>query len=230
MKLISVCLLFSFSIILSSCHQNNSRSSAKNKDSTKQAQKAPTTVTDPFYAKIAGKNFLIVPGGSIGKITIGEKTEDLQMLGRPQKSDAGMCKSLGSWFYGDSTNGIRKELDIFSECDPADSMRPHVKWIRTTDPVFKTENGLGVNSSFEKIKAVFPSMETIGTFTAENDGHDMVLMNKADAGITFEIEAEKGEPSGKCRGVVAGKPGEKVPSLYFTFYKDLKYLSNNANQ
>jgi hypothetical protein len=211
---------------MSSCHENSSKNNTKNADSTKQANSAQTrAVNDPFYSKIADENYLIVPGKSIGKLKIGEKTEELQMLGRPQKSDAGMCKSLGSWFYGDSTNGIRKELDIFSECDPADSMRPHVKWIRTTDPVFKTEKGLGVNSSFEDIQTVFPSLEAIGTFTAKNDGHDMVLMNDVHTGITFEIEAEKGKPSGKCRGVVVGKPGEKVPSLYFTFYKDLKYYN-----
>lgn len=213
---------------LSSCHENSSKSNTKSADSTKQVSSQATEVTDPFYSKIADENYLIVAGKSIGKIAVGEKTEALQMLGRPQKSDAGMCKSLGSWFYGDSTNEIKKELDIFSECDPADSMRPHVKWIRTTDPAFKTEKGLGVSSAFAKIHEAFPSLEPIGTFTAKNNGHDMVLMNDINAGITFEIEAEKDKPSGKCRGVVVGKPGEKIPSLYFSFYKNLEYVSNNA--
>ncbi len=212
--------------LLLACNSHTNHST-DNRDSIPSFEKMPAKNAgqkDSFFRKIKGGNAVILPGRSIGNLQVGEKTDHLQRLGKPQKGDAGMCKSLGRWFYGRNKDQS-KELDVFSECDPDDEMRPHVKWIRTTDPGFKTRSGIGVNSSFKDIKAVYPDLVTVASYTSASDStQQMIILNARAKGITFEVPAFNNLPQkgGLCTALVVHDPDKKMPSLYFSFYKELK--------
>lgn len=221
---------FAFSIcavLIAACAVSCNNSSKNSSDgqiaaSISDAQFVNIYHPDPFFLKIKGQHADIIPGESIGRFSVGEKTDSLQILGTPQKGDAGMCKSLSRWFYGDSSMSIQKELDIFSECDPDDDMRPHIKWIRTTDPTFKTKKNIGVGSTLKEIKSKFDSLVVFATYTAIADSAKMQLWYAKHRGITFEITA--GTSGDSCRAVMVYSSRDKLPSMYFSFYKDLDYV------
>lgn len=217
-------------IWMSACQSNGNKSK---KESTlpflSEAQYVTIHKPDTFFLKIKGPRPLITPGGAMGRFSVGEKTDSLQALRRPDKGDAGMCKSLSRWFYGDSSRPPRNELVIFSACDPDDDMRPHIKWIRTTDPAFKTTEGLGVGSSWKALSKVYPDVETVATYKTD-DSTAVDMVHPTGEGITFEVRAPKGKPRAKdtCVGVVVHAGDTKMPSMYFPFYNDLQIRQSNA--
>lgn len=128
-----------------------------------------------------------------------------------------MCKSLGQWFYG--KENLKRSLIVFSECDPGDEMKPHVIWIRTNDPAFKTKEGLGVGSTIEEIQLVFPNLEILGTYGDMLSKKTIVLLNAQKAGITFEVEKEAMEI---CHAIMVNEPGKSPHIAYFDFYPGLE--------
>ncbi len=196
----------------------------KNKDSgtslatsLSDAQFVNIAHADPFFLKIKGDRSLITPGESLGSLAVGAPMDSLEKLGKPDKGDAGMCKSLSRWFYGDSAS--QEQLDVFAECDPDDDMRPHIKWIRTTDPTFKTAAGIGVGSPWEAIQENFASLDPFASYTAASDSVKMQMFSAENQGITFEMAVE----ADTCRAIIVYARKEKMPAMYFSFYPDLKY-------
>ena len=222
---VCVSVLLLCPLLLAGACQNNSNKS-KNEvalPSLSEGQFVTIHKPDTFFLKISGPQPLIAPGGAIGRFSVGEKTDSLQVLRRPDSGDAGMCKSLSRWLYGDSSHEPRKELVIFSACDPDDDMRPHIKWIRTTDPAFKTAGGLGVGSNWKALSKAYPDVETVATYQAD-DSTTVEMLHVKDQGITFEVRAPKGTPRAKdtCVGVVVHGIATKMPSMYFPFYHNLQ--------
>lgn len=216
-----ISLLFT---ITTACNNSNNNTSNKSiTTSLSDAQFVSIKNPDPFFLIIKGNQKpFIIPGKSIGSLQVGAKTDSLQKLGRPQKGDAGMCKSLSRWFYGDSSMASRKELDVFSECDPDDEMRPHVKWIRTNDRAFRTKSDIGIGSTLEEIKSNFDSLVTFATYTAISDSAKMQMLQAKNSGISFEITTGEKDT---CRAILVYSPKEKIPAMYFAFYKNLQYTN-----
>lgn len=198
---------------------NNQNAETPIATSLSDAQFVSIEHPDTFLLKIKGDRPLIIPGEAIGRLEVGAVTDSLEKLGRPDKGDAGMCKSLSRWFYGDSTLSPKKQLDVFAACDPEDDMRPHLKWIRTTDPLFRTEKGIGVGSTLKEIKENFSPLVPFADYTAVGDSAKMQMLSAKSRGITFEMAVE----ADTCRAIVVYASRERMPALYFSFYPDLKY-------
>ncbi len=123
--IVGLLLLF----IFTGCKDKNKSSSIdKNETESVQSSEIKEKHIPPFFQKISGDSARIVPGKSIGNLHVGDEPEQIfKRLGSPDKGEAGMCKSLSRWFYGEETP--RRSITLFSECDPNDDMRPHLLWI-----------------------------------------------------------------------------------------------------
>ncbi len=215
----SITLLIISTILFTSCHPSNN----KNKDNTSQ-KTTKNEVIDTFFLKIKGKNASIIPGESIGVIQVGKRTQEINKLnlGQPAKSDAGMCKSLNQWTYGtDSTHF--KNLTIFSECSGKDSMRPHIQWVRTNDPKFRTKNNLQTGSSLKAIKSIYDTLALVATYHLK-DSSLVNILSAPKKGITFEINTDDNRLSSKdsCLALIIHPETQQIPRYYFSFYNDLK--------
>ncbi len=181
---------------------------------------------DTFLMKFKGAEARLLPGQSMGKIRVGERSEKINNLhlGQPDKMDAGMCKSLNRWFYGQDSS---QSLDIFSACSGEDQMKPHVKWVRTTDSLFKTKQGLQVGSRLQDIKSVYDSLLSVATYTGQ--GHALTnIITAKDRGITFEVNTVGKQLTSQdtCKAIIIHAKTEQVPRFYFSFYQNLKIKTN----
>ena len=207
-------LIFMFCLL--GCHSNSKKSSTETNSVSIKTENEDSVAL--FSQKISSESKSIVPGKSVGDIHIGDKPEQIvERLGKPSKGEAGMCKSLNRWFYGEKTS--QKSLSIFSECDPNDDMRPHVQWIRTTDPEFKTTKGLAVGSTTQEIEKTFPDMEILGNYRDTLTNEKIVLLTNFKKGITFELSLSQ---TGTCRAILINKAEKTPPLAYFDFYPELK--------
>lgn len=173
---------------------------------------------DSFVVKIAGNaQPVIIPGKAIGSITIGSNPGELmKIIGRPQNSDAAMCKSLSGWRYDKVSP---KEFDIAAECDPHHQMQPRIKWIRTTDSAFRTASGLGVGSTLQEIQAVFSKVAESSSYVDSNH-IQMQIWNSPLKHIAFEVTAAKAAQI--CKAVVVYKATGNNAELYLPFYEYMK--------
>src|SRR5699024_5561087 len=167
---------------------------------------------DSVFIKIVGhQSPLIIPGKAIGDVAIGASSASLNQLGPATDGGAATCHYIGIWRYGHNQH---YNLTAVSACDPDDDMRPHIQWLRTNDSAFKTASGLGVGSTIEEIKAVFPGMRIPITYQAD-DGMLMLLHSVKEEGIAFAMTSGKTQV---CRAVVLfPKNGSPIPWVTSVF-------------
>src|SRR5699024_4414082 len=141
---------------------------------------------------------------------------------QPSKSNADICKSLNRLTYGmDSTHF--KDLTIFSECSGKDSMRPHIQWVRTNDPKFRTKNNLQIGSNLKAIKSIYDTLILVATYHVK-DSSLVNILSAPKKGITFEINTEDNQMSSQdsCLALIVHSVSQQIPGYYFSFYNDLK--------
>ena len=169
-------------------------------------------------------NHLIVPGKSIGLIKLNEQAEVvLKLLGKPDKADAAMGKSLQTW-YADpviSRPGTPVyETDIFFARNMGSTDESsRAKQIRITSPEFKLERGIGVNTALETIQAQFPEAIKTATYTSPQNRETVSVYHDKKAGIAFEIAK-----TGKCIGIGIQEAGKSNFEVYTAFTTDFKRL------
>jgi hypothetical protein len=153
------------------------------------------------------RDFLIVPGQSIGRIQLSSNAESAyQLLGKADAGDAAMGKSIATWFFDkDST----KNLSIYTSRDlGVDNPPALIREIRVTAPRYRTADGIGPGSSKElaqtkyKLEAALPYQV----------GKDSVSLYFDRSGIGFEFYKDH-----LCRGILIYQKGVLSPNNYLKF-------------
>ena len=88
------------------------------------------------YAQEAA--WLIVPGKSIGQVTLEAPAQSLAVLGKPDGGDAAMMKAWRIWYSRKKDNSMdsSRMLAVFTAMRTQDTQ--YVKQIRVTSPRFRT--------------------------------------------------------------------------------------------
>jgi hypothetical protein len=201
-----------------SCGQKNAETETSGGDTaTQPAQADDTTITQVPPAT----SQLIVPGESIGNISIGTDATDLEtLLGKPDASDAAMGKAWLTW------NGKRDEhnnvtsLNIYTTYKDSSMRQKTVQQIRTTSSSFSTVEDLHVYASLETIKDKFSAIKKRAHYTDE--GTDIIIFDEQQKGIAFEIVAASGQQI--CTGIIVHKKGEAVTNVYRFLHPDMKFF------
>jgi len=169
------------------------------------------TVAKPVSVKTTDEKQLIVPGKSIGLTHLGQNTETLASLGRPDFSDAAMGKAWSSWY---SKDGKKNELNIYTTYKDSEMKEKVIRLIRITSPEFKTEDGIATGSSLKTIQSDFPKAVLIGKY--KDTGESVEIYDAIDSGIAFEIK------KGNCISIIVHETGKKATDEYITFHPDME--------
>jgi hypothetical protein len=163
-------------------------------------------------ASISGDK-LIVAGKQIGHIVLGLLSDSLQpMLGKPDRSDAGMGKAWLSW-YGKTRDehNNRISLDIYTTYADSTMKKRTVQQVRTTSTEYATARGIKVYNDLATIKAQYPNVAFAGRYKELNNDRVFSLYDDTASGIAFEIvEANQQQI---CIGILVHPANKKVMEI-----------------
>ena len=153
----------------------------------------------------------VVPGRSLGNLTLGAEAASLAALGPPSTSDAAMQKAWAT-LYGarSATAAPRTQLDVYTA--PANNEVNHhtVQVVRATSPWFHLANGLRVGSSLRTIRATYGALPLVATYRLATGPR--YLYDDARRGIAFEFD---GQASGsQCRALLVHAPGQDSKPVF----------------
>ncbi|WP_419802178.1 hypothetical protein [Mucilaginibacter sp.] len=198
-KLTVVCSFF----LLLACNQPQTQSA--------QTKKVADTVFSTVISaeeKLVPAAALIVPGKSIGQITLRENADSVyKALGKPDSGDAAMGKSLSTWFADHNPKGYQTQVFCVRNLGNPDENISRIKQIRVTSPYFKTSERIGAGSTLTEIQTKFKVIKT-ASYADKKPPYQIYDDKK---GIAFEIL------NGKCRAVIVYLPGDRGGITYLIF-------------
>ncbi|MCR8561517.1 hypothetical protein KXD93_27935 [Mucilaginibacter sp. BJC16-A38] len=142
----------------------------------------------PSSAKANDQERLIVPGKSIGKISIGGSADSVvSLLGKPDFSDAAMGSALMTWYNKHDTSGYKISIFAAHNFGAKNEAVAHIRKILTTSPAFKTAEGLNPGMPLSEYSRHF-KLTPAGGFTT-NGGGKIKVYEAKEEGIAFEIDS-----------------------------------------
>jgi hypothetical protein len=146
---------------------------------------SPVTITQSVAApeNATAAEWLIVPGKSVGHISLNQNTDSvLTTLGKPDHTDGAMGSSLLTWMgkNGDSTSRVT----IFTQRDMGgpDESISHVKQMRITSPQFKTADGIGTSAPLTDLSAHY-------NIKAVDHYKQLKVYDDLQHGIAFDVDS-----------------------------------------
>lgn len=160
--------------------------------------------------------WLIVPGKSIGQITLETPSQSLAVLGKPDGGDAAMMKAWRIWYSRKKDKGIDSShmVAVFTAMRTQDTQ--YVKQIRVNSPRFKTAKGVGAGSSMAAIKKAYPGVQLVQTYESANKARRIAVYEDTKMGIAFETSNVRSKKP-VCSMVVVFDPGESAAG-YLDFH------------
>ncbi|RYE19521.1 MAG: hypothetical protein EOP42_28930 [Sphingobacteriaceae bacterium] len=160
---------------------------------------------------------LIIPGKSIGKITLNENAELVfKKLGKPDAGDAAMGKSVATWYANHDSASYQTQIFCSRQMGTAHENTNSIKQIRITSPYFKTVNGIGAGSMLKQINAFFIVKKTL----TYKENKQQFFVYDTIKGIAFEVAA-----NGKCVGIIVYLPENAGNITYLPFRSVQQILS-----
>ena len=207
------CLLAAIAILICGCMQNKPKSKATDTTTTEVG------ISDTTGEKPVPAEQLILPGQSIGTISINENADSVfRKLGKPDAGDAAMGKSLSTWYAKHDTSGYETQIFFSKQMGTADETS-RVKQIRITSPWFKTTDYMGVGMHLQTIESKKEfSLKKSSQYTDE--GKQFFIYDDADAGIAFEINDKN-----ICTGIIIHEPGKDATSSYIAFHPNTQLIA-----
>ena len=159
-------------------------------------------------------NDSIVPGKSIGNISVEENAEEvIQALGQPDSAKDQTGSAVLSWYRNLPGNAADSNINSIKVLTKAISAKQEgtnrVKQIRITSSFFKTLGQAGIGSTIVFIKMQFPSLKKATGSYINNNGSTVTVYDAVKEGIAFEIGSLT-----KCIAIIVHKPGEKAAPLW----------------
>lgn len=154
----------------------------------------------PALAKPA-HSALIVPGRSIGKMSLGPNgTAVLKRFRKPDIADSGMSQTRQVWLV----KGNRKAtLFIHTSANGALDVKPEngvtIDTIRTSSPSFRTVSGVAVGSTLAQVRRHFPRVRR------NRASNHAVIYSDPRRGIAFEFASNMA--TAHCIGITVFRPG-----------------------
>ncbi len=180
--------------------------------STTQTKNAADTVFSSVISaeeKQVSAAALIVPGKSIGHITLRENADSVyKALGKPDSGDAAMGKSLSTWYANHNPKGYQTQIFCSRYMGSPDENTSRVKQIRVTSPFFKTKEGIGTGTVLAQVQVKF---KVIKTASFKNKKPPYAIFDNRK-GIAFEVSG------GKCTAVIIYLPGDRGGITYLSFH------------
>ena len=174
----------------------------------------------PLLATSAVPNSLVVPGRSLGNITLGADAASLAALGPAATGDAAMQKAWGTW-YGQPTPGkARTELDIYTAPQNNDVDHHTVQVVRATSAWFHLANGLRVGTTLRAIRATYGQLPLATSYRLA--GGPRYLYDDVRRGIAFETDGASN--ASHCQALIIHQPGKAVTATYLSMPIYLKEL------
>ncbi|HVI43287.1 MAG TPA: hypothetical protein VM802_00390 [Chitinophaga sp.] len=164
-------------------------------------------LTFNLAAQDSANAWKIIPGKSIGHITIGAPSEALRVLGMPDGGDAAMMKAWHYWFGRTRSKTIDSShmLAVYTAMRTQDTQ--YVKEIRVNSPRFRTDKGVGPGSLMSEIRKAYPGLKLAKSYLSQNMQHQLDVYDDKELGIAFETaNPESNNPV--CVMVVVHNPGE----------------------
>jgi hypothetical protein len=194
--------------------------SCKGKDETEEVV-VPVIVDSIAKPKSEPKvNLTIIPGESIGNVSLEQNSEELEFLGPADLSDAAMGKAWLTWFSTNSKQPSGKtELNVYTTYKDKELTEKVVRQIRITSPDFKTPENIHVGMFFSDIQKLSPDLDYIGNFRNPGKTNLVELYDSTSIGIAYEIENTGSEKM--CIAIIIHAKNRKVTEEYLTFHPDL---------
>lgn len=183
----------------------------------KKAETETTVVGDPIKivkpAQPKDHSQLIVPGRSVGKIMLGNPTETLSVLEKPDFSDGAMGKAWLVWYDKTDTSSKQTKLMIYTSYKDSELKEKVIAEIRINSGEYKTESGIGAGTSFEVIQKEFPKMKEFAKYKDQRLKKDIFIYDAEGSGIAFEFLSYEGDYA-KCVAVIVYPKDKKLNTDY----------------
>jgi hypothetical protein len=174
----------------------------------------------PLPTAPAAPNSLVVPGRSLGNITLGADAASLATLGPAATGDAAMQKAWATW-YGRAAQGtVRTELDVYTAPQNNDVDHHTVQVVRATSTWFHLANGLRVGTTLRAIRAAYGQLPLATTYRLA--AGPCYLYDDVRRGIAFETNGSSS--TSQCQALIIHQPGKAVMSTYLSMPIYLKEL------
>jgi len=161
----------------------------------------------PLLAFTAAPNALVVPGRSLGNLTLGATATTLAALGRPTFGDAAMQKAWSTWRGSrPATGGTPTQLDVYTAPAGPDVDHHTVQVVRATSPWFHLVNGLRPGARLSAIRQVYGQLPLATTYRVA--GRPRYLYDDVQRGVAFETDGPAS--SSRCQAVLVHLPGQAI--------------------
>lgn len=208
--------LFILSLIFISCANNSSTTVEPDTAKTNADKNADTVSRNKEQALDTVQ--LIVPGERIGKVKLNGEVSSLEVLGRPDMSDAAMGKAWLTWKGKRDEHNNATVLNVYTTYKDNTLTQKTVQQIRTTSSDFFTQDSIHVYSSLEAIKQRFPSLKKAASYN--EDGREILIYDAMEKGIAFEIASANEQQI--CTGIIVHEKNQSVTDIYIMLHPGMK--------
>ena len=161
----------------------------------------------PLLAFAAAPNPLVVPGRSLGNITLGADATTLAALGPATFSDAAMQKAWATWRGSrPASGGAPTQLDVYTAPAGSDVDHHTVQIVRATSPWFHLANGLRPGTRLSAIQQAYGKLPLATTYRVATQKH--YLYDDVKRGIAFETDGTAS--NSHCQAVLIHLPGKAI--------------------
>jgi hypothetical protein len=175
--------------------------------------------SDGLAKAAVSSKLLIVPGKSVGDISIGENIVVVDsLLGIPDDGDAAMGKAWAIWNENDSTGKKIGEIAVYSSYADSTATSKAVKQIRVTGSAYQTAEQLTTEDLKSNFKAKYPDFKKVATFVNATVGDTISVYDSQSNGIAVEFLR------GISRAITVHAKGQPVNTSYLTIKPDLKQV------
>lgn len=192
------------------CQNSDPNHEATNKKLTGEAIETKPAQASLLPPQKQSIEWLVVPGTQLGKLQIGTNAQSLAaLLGPPAESDAAMGKAWLTWTGKGGT-----QLNVYTAYKDTSMREQTVQLIRCTSPMFRTENGLGVQSSLQQFSKAFPSLLPIGSYK-KSSGQIVRLYEVPNEGFGLETTDIGNEKT--CTAMMVYSKRDSLMKAYRSF-------------
>ena len=161
----------------------------------------------PLLAFTTAPNSLVVPGRSLGNITLGANASCLAALGSATSGDAAMQKAWATWRGSrPATGGAPTQLDVYTAPAGNDVDHHTVQLVRATSPWFHLANGLRPGARLSAIRQAYGKLPLATTYRVAS--RPRYLYDDVPRGVAFETDGTAS--SSRCQAVLVHLPGKAI--------------------